>query len=80
MSRTELGRLLSKQKGREKEAEEILREVIRIDSKNLHARTVLAKLFEDYNRDTEAIVLYQEVLKYDHGNPFAKRGLDRLME
>ncbi len=75
-----MGRLLSKQKGREKEAEEILREVIKIDSKNLHARTVLARLFEDENRNTEAIKLYREVLKYDHEDSFAKRGLDRLKE
>ncbi|WP_276946313.1 tetratricopeptide repeat protein, partial [Eisenbergiella massiliensis] len=78
MSRTELGKLLSKQKGREKEAEEVLREVIKIDSKNLHARTVLAKLYESCNRQIEAVILYKEVCKYNPGNPFGERGLERL--
>ena len=40
-ARTELGKLLSKQKGREKEAEEVLREVIKIDSQNIMSRTEL---------------------------------------
>lgn len=77
-ARTELGKLLSKQKGREKEAEEVLREVIKIDSKNLHARTVLAKLYESCNRQIEAVILYKEVCKYNPGNPFGERGLERL--
>lgn len=70
--------MLSKQKGREKEAEEILREVIKIDSRNLHARTVLAKLFEDCNRQIEAVQLYQEVCKYNPGNLYGENGLERL--
>ena len=78
MSRTELGKLLSKQKGREKEAEEVLREVIKIDPRNLHARTVLAKLFEDCNRQIEAVLLYQEVCKYNPGNLYGESGLKRL--
>lgn len=77
-ARTELGKLLSKQKGREKEAEEVLREVIKIDKKDLHARTVLAKLYEDCNRQREAVALYQEVCKYNPGNPYGEQGLERL--
>ncbi len=77
---TELGKLLSKQKGREKEAEELLREVISIDARNLHARTVMARLYEDHGRQTEAVGLYQEVCKYDPGNPYGERGLERLRD
>lgn len=73
-----MGKLLSKQKGREKEAVEVLREVIKIDPRDLHARTVLAKLFEDCNRQIEAVLLYQEVCKYNLRNLYGESGLKRL--
>ena len=77
-SRTELGKLLSKQKGREKEAEEVLRQVINIDSKNLHARTVLAQLYENCNSPKEALKLYQEVCQINPKDSYGLKGLERL--
>lgn len=77
-ARTELGRLLSRQKGREAEAEKYLLETIKIDPKNLHSRTVLAKLYEDMNRLPEAKQLYQEICNIDPGNRFGTEGLARL--
>ena len=76
--RTELGRLLSRQKGREAEAEKFLREVIKIDPKNLHSRSVLAKLYESMDRLAEAMQLYQELCNIDSGNRFGIDGLSRL--
>ncbi len=77
-SRTELGRLLSRQKGREEEAEKFLREVIKIDPKNLHSRSVLAKLYERMDRLPEAMQLYQDLCNIDPGNRFGIDGLSRL--
>lgn len=77
-ARTELGRLLSKQKGREEEAEKYLREAIKIDPKNLHPRSVLAMLYESLNRLPEARQLYQELCNIDPGNRFGIEGLSRL--
>lgn len=76
--RTELGRLLSRQKGREAEAEKFLREAIKIDPKDLHSRSVLAKLYESMNRLPEAKQLYQELCNIDPGNRFGIDGLSRL--
>ena len=78
--RTELGRLLSRQKGREEEAEKFLREVIKIDPKNLHSRSVLAKLYESMDRLPGAKQLYQELCNIDPGNHFGIDGLSRLRE
>lgn len=77
-SRTELGRLFSRQKGREAEAEKFLREAIKIDPKNLHPRSVLAKLYESMDRLSEAKQLYQELCTIDPGNHFGIDGLSRL--
>lgn len=77
-ARTELGRLLSRQKGREEEAEKFLLEAIKIDPKNLHPRTVLAKLYEIMDRLPEAKQLYQELCNIDPGNRFGTDGLSRL--
>ena len=77
-SRTELGRLLSRQKGREAEAEKFLLEAIKIDPKNLHPHTVLAKLYESMDRLPEARQLYQELCNIDPGNRFGRDGLSRL--
>ena len=76
--RTELGRLLSRQKGREEEAEKFLREAIKIEPKNLHSRLVLAKLYESMDRLPEAKQLYQELCNIDPGNRFGIDGLSRL--
>lgn len=56
----------------------MLYEVLKIDKKNLHARTVLARLYESCNRQKEAVVLYQEVCKCNPGNPYGEQGLERL--
>ena len=77
-SRTELGRLLSRQRGREAEAEKYLLETIGIDPKNLHSRSVLAKLYESMDRLPEAKQLYQELCNIDPGNRFGIEGLSRL--
>ena len=77
-ARTELGRLLSRQKGREAEAEKFLLEAIKIDPKNLHPHTVLAKLYESMDRLPEARQLYQELCNIDPGNRFGRDGLSRL--
>lgn len=77
-ARTELGRLLSRQKGREAEAEKFLREAIKIDPENLHPRSVLAKLYESMDRLPEAKQLYQELCNIDPGNRFGIDGLSRL--
>ena len=77
-ARTELGRLLSRQKGREAEAEKFLREAIKIDPKDLHSRSVLAKLYESMDRLPEAKQLYQELCNIDPGNRFGIDGLSRL--
>lgn len=77
-ARTEMGRLLSRQKGREEEAEKYLKEVIEIDPKNLHSRNVLAKLYERMNRLAEARILYQQICEIDPENKFGKDGLSRL--
>ena len=77
-SRTELGRLLSKQKGREGEAEKFLLEAIEIYPEHLHSRTVLARLYEKMNRLPEAKRLYQELCNIDPGNRFGVEGLSRL--
>ena len=78
--RTELGRLLSRQKGREEEAEKFLREAIKIEPKNLHSRLVLAKLYESMDRLPEAKQLYQELCNIDPDNHFGIDGLSRLRE
>lgn len=75
---TELGRLLAKQPGREKETETFLRKAIKISPRNLHPRTVLAELYEKQNRYTEAVKLYQEICKYNPGDRYGERGLERL--
>ena len=77
---TELGRLLSRQKGREGEAEKFLREVIKIDPKNLHSRSVLAQLYESLGRQPEAKRLYQEICNIDPGNRFGTEGFSRLKQ
>lgn len=61
---TELGILLSKQKGRKKEAEEFLREAMKIDSEHIQSRTELARLLSrQKGREKEAEELLREVMK-----------------
>ena len=77
-SRTRFRGEVSRQKGREAEAEKFLREAIKIDPKNLHPRTVLARLYESIDRLPEAKQLYQELCNIDPGNRFGIDGLSRL--
>ena len=79
-ARTELGKLLSKQKGREKEAEEVLREVIKIDSKNIMSRTELGKLLsKQKGREKEAEEVLREVIKIDSKNIMSRTELGKLL-
>lgn len=77
-ARTELGRLLSKQGGREAEAEKYLKEAIEIDPKNLPPKNVLAELYEKLGRLSEAKKLYQEICDIDPENKYGLGGLSRL--
>ncbi len=68
-SRTELGKLLSGQRGRAGEAEEIFREVIEIDKDNIQSRTELGKLISrQKRRQKEAEKIFREALKIDPKN------------
>ncbi len=68
--------LIADAKGRG--AEKILLEVIKINSKDLHSRTVLARLYERMNRLSDAKRLYQELCDIDPNNRFGIEGLSRL--
>ncbi len=68
-SRTELGKLLSGQRGRAGEAEEIFREVIEIDKDNIQSRTELGKLISrQKRRQKEAEKIFREALEIDPKN------------
>lgn len=69
VSRTELGKLLSKQKGREKEAEEMFRKVIALDGDNIQSRTELGKLIsKQKGRKKEAEEILREALTIEREN------------
>ncbi len=58
--RTELGKLLSMQKGREKEAEEVLRAAMAKDAKHVQSRTELGKLLSGQGgqvREAERVLI-----------------------
>lgn len=60
-ARTELGKLLSMEKGREIEAEKVLREAMAKDSSHVQSRTELGKLLaRQRNREKEA----EDILRY----------------
>ncbi len=68
-SRTELGKLIATQKGREKEAEELFRKVIEIDKKNIQSRTELGKLIsKQKGRQKEAEEIFRKALDIDEEN------------
>ena len=80
-SRTELGKLLSKQKGREKEAEEVLRQVLEMSSKDVMARTELGKLLsKQKGREKEAEEFLRQVINIDSKNLHARTVLAQLYE
>ena len=79
--RTELGRLLSRQKGREEEAEKFLREAIKIDPKHIQSRTELGRLLSrQKGREEEAEKFLREVIKIDPKNLHSRSVLARLYE
>ncbi|MDD3662238.1 MAG: tetratricopeptide repeat protein [Candidatus Pacebacteria bacterium] len=79
-SRTELGRVLSEQKGRELDAEKYFIEAIKIDPLNLPPRTELGKLLSKQNgREEEAEKYLLEVLRIDHLNIMARTELGKLL-
>ena len=79
--RTELGRLLSRQKGREAEAEKFLREAIKIDPKNLHPHTELGRLLSrQKGREAEAEKFLREAIKIDPKDLHSRSVLAKLYE
>ena len=80
-ARTELGRLLSRQKGREAEAEHFLREILTIDPQNIQSRTELGRLLSrQKGREAEAEYFLREVLTIDPRNLHARTVLAKLYE
>ena len=79
-ARTELGRLLSRQKGREGEAEDVLREILEIDPKNIQSRTELGRLLSrQKGREGEAEDVLREAIKIDPKNLHPHTELGRLL-
>lgn len=63
-TRTELGKLLAKQAGREKEAESLFREVLKMDPENIMAHTELGILLaKQSEREKEAEALFRKVIQ-----------------
>ncbi len=79
-ARTELGRLLSRQKDRKKEAEKILRKAIGIAPHDIPSRTELGRLLSWQNgREEEAERLFHEIIALDARNIQARTELGRLL-
>ena len=79
-SRTELGRLLSKQPGREGEAEAFLREAMQIDPKHIQSRTELGRLLSKQpGREGEAEAFLREAIRIDPKNLHPHTELGRLL-
>ena len=79
-SRTELGRLLSKQPGREEEAEQYLKEAIQIEPKHIQSRTELGRLLSKQSgREEEAEEYLQQILRIDPKNIQTRTELGRLL-
>ncbi len=79
-ARTELGRLLSRQKGREAEAENFLREAIKIDPKHIQSRTELGRLLSrQRGREAEAENFLREIIAIDPRNIQSRTELGRLL-
>ena len=79
--RTELGRLLSRQRGREAEAEKYLLEIIAIDPKNIQSRTELGRLLSrQRGREAEAEKYLLETIRIDPKNLHSRSVLAKLYE
>ncbi len=78
---TELGRLLSRQKGREEEAEKYLQEAIKIEPRHIQSRTELGRLLSrQKGRKEEAEKYLLEVIKIDPKNLHSRSVLAKLYE
>ncbi len=78
--RTELGRLLSRQKGREAEAEKFLREAIQINSKHIQSRTELGRLLsKQKGREAEAEKFLREIIEIAPQDIQSRTELGRLL-
>ena len=79
-ARTELGRLLAKQPGREQEAERFLQDILSIDPKNIQARTELGRLLaKQPGREQEAERLLREAMQIDPKHIQSRTELARLL-
>ena len=79
-SRTELGRLLSKQKGRADEAEKFLREAIQINSKHIPSRMELGRLLSrQKGRASEAEKFLREIIEIDPRDIQSRTELGKLL-
>ena len=74
---TGLGRLLAGQRGRETDAEDFLRKVLEIDPDNIPTLIVLAELYTNQGKFSEAEKLYKKVCRIDPGNRRAKDAIAR---
>ncbi len=80
-ARTELGRLFSRQKGREAEAEKFLLEAIKINSKDIQSRTELGRLLSrQKGREAEAEKFLLEIIAIDPKNLHSRTVLAKLYE
>ncbi len=66
--------------GNYREAEDLFREVIRIDPKNLPPRGELAMLLERTGKKAEAKKLYDEILSIKPDDRGARNALKRLKD
>lgn len=60
----------------ETKAEELFRSALEIDSNRFPAYLGLAIIFQESGRDLDALEMYQEVLKYNPENEFAKHQIE----
>ena len=79
-ARTELGRLLSKQPGREGEAEAFLREILKFDPDNIQSRTELGRLLANQpGREREAEAFLRETIRLKPEDIQSRMELGRLL-
>ena len=79
-SRTELGRLLAKQPGREPEAEQFLREAMQIDPRHIQSRTELGRLLaKQPGRESEAEHFLRDTLEIKPEDIQSRTELGRLL-
>ena len=79
-ARTELGRLLSRQKGREKDAEEFLLQVIKLSPRDIQSRTELGRLLsKQKGREKDAEEFLLEAIKIDPNHIHSRTELGRLL-